>query len=168
MLDSEKRISRFREIIQKVKQKFNLSIDLESLGENLNLAFDELLVELRNYDLEIGTCVELVDLLLFDEKTVEKSTVSRLPEKYEGYSDFMLGSYMKLGIAPDDSLLQSLVLFDLDKGFTVDQLVTSGWFYYRNWNFIAGLEEVVFKSRRIWDTMHKVVIKTRYQAVSYF
>ena len=144
MLDSVRRKSRFREIVDRIKREADLSIDFDTFGENLNLDFDELLFELRNrpdYELDLETCVELVDLILFDEKNGEKSTISRLQEKYDGYSDFMLGSYMKLGLEPNDILLEKLIEFDLDHGFTVDQLVTSGWFYYRRGNLIEGLEE---------------------------
>ena len=53
---------------------------------------------------------------------------------------------MRLGLEPNDRLLQQLVEFDLAHGFTINQLVTSGWFYYRKWSFIEGLQEVILLS----------------------
>ena len=161
MFDSKKRKSRFREKLEQTQQNGNLSTDFELSVENLSLTFGQLLTALKNsqeYDLDLETCVELVDLLLFDEKNAEKSTISRLREKYEGYSDFMLSSYMELGLDPNDNLMQNLVEFDLKHGFTVDQLVTSGWFYYRNWRLNESHYEIVTKSNEIWDIMHKVVV----------
>ena len=62
---------------------------------------------------------------------------------------------MKLGVKPNYDLMQKLVEIDLENEFSVDQLVTSGWFYYSSWPIIQGLVEVVFKSKEIWDIMHK-------------
>ena len=160
MFNSEKQNRRFHEIVNRIKPNLNSDEDKDFCGNNLNLTFHKLLVELRNYNLEVDTYVELVDLLLFDEKNGEKSTISRLRQKYEGYSDFMLGTYMKIGLEPNDQLLQNLVEFDLDHGFTVDQLVKSGWFYYRKWSLIHGLEKVILQSIKTSDIMQKVVMRT--------
>ena len=161
MFDTEKCRSRFREIFESIKQKAQLSIDFDNSSENLFLAFYELLGELRGYDLEMETCVELLDLLQFgfDLEEDKKSTVSRFQTSYEGYSDFMLKTYMKLRIDPNDNLLQELVEFDLDHGIMVDQLVSSGWFYYQKWPLIHGLENIILKSRNVYDIMFKVALK---------
>ena len=156
MFDTEKRETRFREIFESIKQKSQLSTDYDNFGGNLYLAFFDLLGELHNYDMAL--CVELIDLLHFKPEDSGKSTVSRLQEYYEGYSDFMLKTYMKLRLDPNDNLLQELVEFDLDHGVTVDQLVTSGWFYYHKWPLIQGLEHVVLKSKNVFDIMLKVAL----------
>ena len=66
MFDLEKRKRRFGQIINSIKQKAELIIDYDIFGQNLHLAFYTLLGELRkfrNYDIEMETCVELLDLL---------------------------------------------------------------------------------------------------------
>ena len=158
MFDTEKCRSRFREIIESIEQKAQLSINYEKFGESLLLVFYNLLDELGNYQLETETCVELVDLLFY-KKNSEKSTISRLHEVFEGYSDYMLRSYMKLGLDPNDNLMQELIELDLDHGVTVDELVTSGWFYYHKWPLIQGLEHIIFKSKTVYDIMFKVALE---------
>ena len=160
MFDPKKRKRQFCKIVDQMKLKANLSTCFAIFSDNLNLAFDKLLIELQSHDLEMKTCVQLIDLVLYDEKNGGKSTVARLLEKYKGYSDFMLGSYMRLRREPNDRLLKELIKFDLDNGLTIDQLVTSGWFYYRMWNSIEGLENVILQSKETWDNLHKVVIST--------
>ena len=160
MFDLEKRERRFFELIEKVKLNNELTGDYK--GDDLQSLFDKLLLELRGFDLDLETCVEFVDLILFDTENGAKSTIWRLQQKYEGYSDFMLGSFMKLGLEPNDKLLKQLVQFDLDNGFTVDQLVTSGWFHYRKWNSVEGLQKIILQSNKTWYTMLKAVINTRY------
>ena len=68
-------------------------------GDDLQSLFDKLLLELRGFDLDLETCVEFVDLILFDTENGAKTTTSRLREKYEDYSDFMLGGYCHSGNA---------------------------------------------------------------------
>ena len=165
MFDAKKRRSRFREIFDSIKQKAQLSIDYDNLGEDLFLEFQNLLGELRNYDLEMETCVELIDVVMsayFYRKNDEKSTVLRIQQMYDGYSGFMLKSYMRLCIGPNDNLLQDLVKFDLYHGVTVNQLVTNGWFYFHNWPLIQGLEHVIFKSKNVYNIMLKVALKYFY------
>ena len=157
MFDFQKRRNRFLELIKKVKLKHGLVGNYQS--HDLRSTFLELLLDLRDRDLDLETCVELVDLVLFDKKNGQKTTISRLQEQYEGYSDYMLGSYVKLGLDPNDNLMQELVEIDLEHGISVDQLVTSGWFYYQKWPLIHGLEVVVFKSRKVNDIMFKAALK---------
>ena len=162
MFDAKKRKSRFRVIFDSIKQKARLSSSYEDFGEFECRDFDNLLGELRNYDLEMDTYVELIDLVMigyFDPKKGEKSTILRIQQMYDGYSDFMLGSYMKLGMPPNDNLLQQLVEFDLYHGVTVDQVVTNGWFYFYNWPLIQGLEHVIFKSKNVYEIMFKVALE---------
>ena len=159
MLDSAKRKKRFYEILVSINKETQLSNDYDNFGENLSLAFCKFLGELENYDLKFETCVELVDLILFAEND-NRPTITRLREKYEGYSDFMLGNYMKLGKAPDDTLMQKLAKFDLGNGFAVDQLVTSGWFYFREWHPTCDFNEVIEKSNKVWDIIFKVGVIT--------
>ena len=159
MFDAEKRISRFREILDSIKQEAGLSCDFDNSDENLYVAFYNILRELRYYDLEFETCVELIDLLHFGPKNGEKSTVARFYESYECYSDYMLKSYLKLGLDPNDNLLRELIEFDIHHEVTVDQLVTSGWFYYQNWPLIDGLENLIFKSKNVFDIMLKVALE---------
>ena len=67
---------------------------------------------------------------------------------------------MRLRLEPNDRLLKELIKFDFDNGFTIDQLVTSGSFYYRMCNSIEGLEKVILQSEETWNNLHKVVIST--------
>ena len=159
MFDAEKRKSRFRKILDLIKEEAQLSISYDNFGGNLYLAFFNLLGELRNYDIEMETWVELIDLLHFNAENGKKSTVYRLQEDYEGYSDFMLKSYIKLRLDPNADLMQKLVEFDLDHGVTVDQLVTSGWFYYPIFAPTEELQHVILKSKNVCDIMSKVALK---------
>ena len=87
MFDPKERKRQFCKIVDQTKLKANLSTCFAIFSDNLNLAFDKLLIELQNHDLEMKTCVQLIDLVLYDEKNGGKSTVARLMEKYEGYSE---------------------------------------------------------------------------------
>ena len=158
MFDSKKCRLRFFELVRSIG-KTELG-DFRSLSQHLIGDFDRLLENLGNYELDLELCVELIDLVLFDMENEEQSTISRLSIMYDGYSDFMLTSYMKLGLVPDDVLMKNLAKFDLDHGFTIDQLVSSGWFYYCECPLIQGLDQVILRSKKVGDIIYKVMMNT--------
>ena len=156
MFDSKKCRLRFSELVKSIGKPE--LCDYKRPSQNLIKDFEKLLGDLGNYELDLELCVELIDLVLFDLHDEEKSTISRLSKKYDGYSDFMLASYMRIDLVPNDVLMENLAKLELHHGFTFDQLVSSGWFYYYEWPLIQGLEQVILKSKKVWNTVYEVMV----------